>query len=136
LRSTQDLQVDEWKPASHPCFLSSFAHPSRFRILISSRARCCSEKTRTERCRNAHNDPLPGEFNGQINLVSRRAFDQDIQVGDAVAHLHEDRSGGVEASALAARSWKGRGQTTGHEHDGKAERERVDQGKSAQRLRY
>lgn len=58
--------------------------------------------SRTEGSGSANDDSLALDLLGQIDLVAGGVLDQDVEVGDSVALLHERGRGAVEEGCLRA----------------------------------
>ena len=78
-------------------------------MLVSNRSFCfslnvgqCRRGSRTEGSWGANDDSLILDLLGQVDLVAGGVLDQDIQVGDGVALLHERGRGAVEEGCLRA----------------------------------
>lgn len=75
------------------------------------------EEEHTEGCGDTDNNTLALELLGEVDLVAWGVLDEDIEVGDSVALLHEGGTGAVEEGALGGGAGNRGGQTAGGEHD-------------------
>lgn len=73
--------------------------------------------SRTEGGGSANDNSLVLDLLGQVDLVTGGVLDQDVQVGDGVALLHERGRGAVEERCLRADAGDV-GCNTAGEHDG------------------
>lgn len=71
---------------------------------------------RTKGGRSANDNTLVLDLLGQVDLVTRGVFDEDVEVGEGVALLNEGRGGVVEEGALGERAREGGSETTSGEH--------------------
>lgn len=75
------------------------------------------ESSHTEGSWSANDDSLVLDLLGQIDLVTGGVLDQDVQVRDGVALLHERGRGAVEEGSLRANA-RDVGCDTAGEHGG------------------
>ena len=71
---------------------------------------------RTKGGRSANDNTLVLDFPGQVDLVTRGVFHEDVEVRERVAFLDEGRGGVVEEGALGERARESGSETTSGEH--------------------
>lgn len=74
--------------------------------------------SRTEGSWGTDDHGLVLDLLGQIDLVAGGVLDQDVQVGNGIALLHERGRGAVEEGSLRANAGKVGGEAAGGEHFG------------------